>query len=72
MSVKKLSFYIDDTDITLRSHYLPLRRFLDNVAVELEQCKIKFKHIKGINNTLANAMSRLVELETDICQYPEP
>ena len=29
MSVKKLSFYLDDADITLRSDHLPLERFLE-------------------------------------------
>ena len=29
ISVKKLSFYLDDADITLRSNHLPLRRFLE-------------------------------------------
>ena len=29
MSVKKLSFYLDDADITLRSDHLPLKRFLE-------------------------------------------
>ena len=46
MSVKKLSFYLDDVDITLRNNHLPLRRFLEkntlnskvnNWAVEIEQ-----------------------------------
>ena len=29
-SPKKLSFYLDDIDITLRSEHLPLQRFLEN------------------------------------------
>ena len=29
MSVKKLSFYLDDVDITLRSDHLPLKRYLE-------------------------------------------
>ena len=29
MSVKKLSFYLGDADITLRSEELPLKRFLE-------------------------------------------
>ena len=46
MSVKKLSFYLDDADITLRSDHLSLKRFLEkntlnskvnNKAVEIEQ-----------------------------------
>ena len=30
MSVKKLSFYLDQADMTLRSDHLPLKRFLEN------------------------------------------
>ena len=30
MSVKKLSFYLDDADITLRSDQLPVKRFFKN------------------------------------------
>ena len=46
MSVKKLSFYLDDADITLRNDHLPLKRFLEkntlnskvnNWAMEIEQ-----------------------------------
>ena len=46
ISIKKLSFYLDEADITLRSDHLPLKRFLEkntlnskvnNWAVEIEQ-----------------------------------
>ena len=46
MSVKKLSFYLDDGDITLRTDHLPFKRFIEkstlnskvnNWAVEKEQ-----------------------------------
>ena len=81
MSVKTLSFYLDDTDITLRSDHLPLKRFLEkntlnpkvnNWTVEIEQYQIKFEYIKGIKNTLANAMSRLITMDPDTCQDLEP
>ena len=51
MSVKKLSFYLDSARITVRSHHLPLKKFLEentmntkvnNLAVELELQKIDF------------------------------
>ena len=60
MSIKKLSFYLNDADITLRSDHLPLKRFLEkntlnsmvNIwAVEIELYQIKFEYIKGIKNT---------------------
>ena len=55
MAVTRLSFYLDDTDITFRIDHLPLKRFLEkntlnskvnNWAVEIEQYQIKFKYIK--------------------------
>ena len=72
LSVKKLAFYIMDADITLRSDHLPLRKFLqkntlndkvNNWAVELETCRIKFVHIKGTSNVLANTLSRLISID---------
>ena len=51
MSVKKLSFYLDSAQITLRSDHLPLKKFLEkntmnakvnNWAVELESQNINF------------------------------
>ena len=81
MSVKKISFYLDDADITLRSDHLPLKRFLEKItlnskvnnwAVETEQYLIKFEYIKGIKNTLVNTMSRLIIIDPDTCQDLEP
>ena len=81
MSVRKLSFYLDDAEITLRSDYLPLKRFLEknslnlkvnNWAVEIEQYQIKFEYIKSIKNTLADTMSRLIVIDLNICQDPGP
>ena len=54
LSVKKLSFYLTDAEITLRSDHLPLKKFLlknmlnskvNNWALELKMFNIKFKHI---------------------------
>ena len=76
MSVKKLLFYLDDTDIMLRSNHLPLRRLLEkntpnskvnNWAIETEQYQIKFAYIKGIKNTLADAINRLIIFNPDAC-----
>ena len=80
LSVKKLSFYITDVDITLRSDHLPLKQFLlmntlnakvNNWAVELETYRIKFVPIKGKSNMLANTMSRLITIDLDIKLDPE-
>ena len=80
MSVKKLSFYLTDAEITLRSDHLPLKKFLlrntlnskvNNWAVELETCNIKFEHISGIKNNLADTLSRIVKMDPDVQPEPE-
>ena len=80
LSVKKLAFYITDADITLRSNHLPLKWFLlkntlndkvKNWAVELEMYRIKFKHIKGKSNVLADTLSRLICIDPDVKLEPE-
>ena len=66
MSIKKLAYYLEDADITLRSDHLPLKKFLvkntlnskvNNWAFEISPFHITFEYIKGIKNTLANMMS---------------
>ena len=80
MSVKKLSFYIDTAKITVKSDHLPLKKFLEkntlnskvnNWAVELESQDITFEYIPGICNTLADTLSRLIEMDEDIKLQPE-
>ena len=80
MSVKKLSFYIDTAKITVKSDNLPLKKFLEkntlnskvnNWAVELESQDITFEYIPGIRNTLADTLSRLIEMDDDIKPPPE-
>ena len=80
MSVKKLSFYIDTAKITVKSDHLPLKKFLEkstmnskvnNWAVELESQNITFEYIPGIQNTLADTLSRLIEMDKDIKPTPE-
>ena len=75
MSVKKLSFYIDTAKITVKSDHLPLQKFLEkntlnskvnNWAVELESQNITFEYIPGIWNTLADTLSRLIEMGENI------
>ena len=80
LSVKKMAFYITDADITLRSDHLPLKWFLlkntlndkvNNWAVELEMYRIKFEHIKGKSNVLADTLSRLISIDPDVKLEPE-
>ena len=68
MSIKKLSFYLTDVEITLRCDHLPLKKFnskVNNWAVELETFNIKFKHISGIKNTLADTLSRIIKVDPE-------
>ena len=80
MSVKKLSFYLMDAQILLRSDHKPLENFLwkntlnskvNNWAMELEAFNIEFDYIKGSNNVLVDTMSRLVNINLDTQQHPE-
>ena len=74
MSIKKLSFYLTDVEITLRSDHLPLKKFLlkstlnskvNNWAVEFETSNIKLEHILGIKNTLADTLSRIIKVDPE-------
>ena len=67
MSVKKLSFYLTDAEVLLKSDHLPLKKFLqkntlnnkvNNRAMELEAFNIKFQHV-------AVTLSRLVDIDPD-------
>ena len=75
MSIKKLTFYLEGADITLRSDHLALRKFLaknplnskvNNWAIEISPFCITFKYIKGIKNTLADTMSRLIDIDPQV------
>ena len=79
-SIKKLSYYLEDADIILKSNHLPLKKFLqkntlnskvNNWAVEISPYRIKFEYIKGIKNTLADTMSRLIQIEPEAKLQPE-
>ena len=72
MSIKKLNYYLEDAEIILMCDHLPLKKFLkrntlnskvNNWAVELSAHKIEFRYIKGIKNTLADTMSRLIQID---------
>ena len=81
MSIKKLAYYLEDADITLRSDHLPLKKFLvkntlnskvNNWAIEISPFCITFKYIKGIKNTLADTMSWLSNIDPHVQQDSEP
>ena len=81
MSIKKCTYYLEDADATLRSDHLPLKKFLakntlnakvNNRAIEILPFRITFEYIKEIKNTLADTMSRLIEIDPQIQPEPEP
>ena len=80
MTVKKLSFYLTDAWILLRSDHKPLEKFLhkntlnskvNNWAMELETFNIQFDFIKGSNNVLADTLSWLIDIDPDTQLTPE-
>ena len=81
MSIKKLPYYLEDADITLRSDHLPLKKFLakitlnskvNNWSIEISPFCITFEYIKGIKNTLADTMSWSINIDPQIQQDSEP
>ena len=81
MSIKKLTYYLEDSDVSLRSDHLPLKKFLgkntlnskvNNWAIEILPSRITFEYIEGIKNTLAETMSRLIVIDPQIQPEPEP
>ena len=80
MSVKKLSFYLTDAQILLRSDHKPLEKFLlknmlnskvNNWAMELEAFNIQFDYIEGSNNILADTLSCPISIDPDTPTTPE-
>ena len=80
MSIKKLSFYLTDAQILLRSDHKPLEKFLlkntlnskvNNWAMELEAFNIQFDYIKGSSNILVDTLSRLIAIDPDTPTTPE-
>ena len=80
ISVKKLSFYLTDAQILLRSDHKPLEKFLlkntlnskvNNWAMELEAFNIQFDYIKGSSNILADTLSHLIAIDPDTPTTPE-
>ena len=80
MSVKKLSFYLTHADVLLKSDHLPLKKFLqkntlnnkvNNWAMELKAYNIRFEHVSGKANILADTLSHLVDIDPDVRLDPE-
>ena len=71
MMIRVLVFYTADTDVTIKCNHLPLKKFLmkqtlnlnvNNWVVELEQFNLKMDWIIRSKNTLADSLSRLLEV----------
>ena len=67
-------------EVTIKCDHLPLKKFLqkqtlnakvNNWAVELEQFNLKLEWIQGIKNTLADSLSRLLEVDPEAKLQPE-
>ena len=74
MSVRRLSFYVTDMEVTIRSDHQPLKKFLNkqtmnskvnNWAVELEQFRLHLEWIPETRNLLADSLSRLLDVVPD-------
>ena len=81
MSVRRLSFYVTDVEVTIRSDHLPLKKFLNkqtmnskvnNWAVELEQFRLHLEWISGTRNLLVDSLSRLLDVVPDAQKTKEP
>ena len=84
MTIKRSTFYITGHDVNLRSHHLPLNKFLkqmtlnntvNNWVMEIKSFKIKFVHIAGKDNILADTLSGwltstlMFELQPELKDY---
>ena len=45
---------------------------VNNWAIEISPFRISFEYIKGIKNTLADTMSRLIDIDPQVQPEPEP
>ena len=80
MSMKKMSFYLNQAEVLLRSDHLPLKKFLrkdtliskvNNWAMELESFNIQFEYIQGQKNLFVDTLSCLIGIDWDIELIPE-
>ena len=79
--VKKLNFYLDGSTCYIYSDHKPLEKFLErntlnvtvnNWALELEQYDLKLNHVSGVKNALADALSRLIQIDPSYELPKEP
>ena len=79
--MQRLTFYVTDAEVTIRSDHLPLKKFLNkqtmnskvnNWAVELEQFRLHLEWIPGTRNLLADSLSHLLDIVPDAQKTKEP
>ena len=72
---------LPSTNIIIRSDHLSLKKFLkqnvmnpkvNNWAVKHKSYNLKFEYIQGIQNTLVDTLSRLIEINPDVTLPTEP
>ena len=80
ISVKRLSFYVTDANVIIRSDHLPLKFLnkqtmnskVNNWAVELEQFRLQLEWIPFSRNLLADSLCWLIDMVPDTQQPDEP
>ena len=81
MSIRRLTFYVTDAEVTIKCDHLRLKKFLNkqtmnskvnNWAVELEQFKLHLDWILGSRNLLSDSLSCLLNVDSDARQTDEP
>ena len=81
MSVRRLSFFVTDAEVTIRSNDLCLKKFLNkqtmnskvnNWAMELEQFRLHLEWIPGSRKLHADNLSCLLDIVTDAQKSKEP
>ena len=79
MTFKKSTFYLTGQRIILRSDHLPLKKFLNHKTLTTLliigkwklRVEIKFVHIAGKGNVLADTLSRLIDINPGVVLKPE-
>ena len=77
MSVRRLSFYVTDAEVTIRSDHLPLKKFLNKQTMNSkvnnwEQFRLHLEWIPGTRNLLADSLSHLLDVVPDAQKTKEP
>ena len=69
MSVRRLSFYVTDAEVTIKQ---TMNSKVNNWAVELEQFRLHLEWIPGTQNLLADSLSHLLDVVPDAQKTKEP